>query len=270
MIKATTVILSALLLMSGVGGLAKQEKVSNQPDERLTARYGSTASVSSSYQTTINYSTRTDGFHSLAYEFPIYTYAPAANSCGAIAGANIIGFFDRYYETLIPNHKAGGALGSIYRYAPEDIAVRNTITQLYDLMMIDSQGVTMAMFIKGFFDYVRITYRTPEFVPLKEQDGSFNFEKAVAQLKNNRPLVFFLNGYNITRLSEGTNKDTITTSVYAENHIMVAFGYQTYTYDNGTTYRFFSVATGKEERSSGLFNIDADTVINDAWSVNVV
>lgn len=268
--KTATVILSALLLVSGAGGLSKQTNYTNKPDQRLTARYGSTASLSSSYSTTVNYSTRTDDFFSLAYRFPTYSYAPAANSCGAIAGANIVGFFDRYYETLIPNHSAGIPVGSSFKYSPEDAAVRNTIDQLYDLMMVDSQGVTMAMFIKGFFDYVRITHRTPEFVPLKERDGSFNFEKAVAQLKSNRPLVFFLQGYNIVRFTEGTNSDTISTSVYTENHIMVAFGYQTYTYDNGTTYRFFSVATGNFGRESGLFNIDADTVINDAWSVNVV
>lgn len=270
MIKTTTVILSALLLLSGAGGLSKQTNNSDEPAHRTTVRYGSTEKSTASYRTTVSYSTRTDDVYSLAYRYPTYSYAPAANSCGAIAGANLVGFFDRYYETLIPNHTAGAPFGNSFRYAPEDAAVRETIKKLYDLMMTDSVGVTMPMFIKGFFDYVRITYRTPEFVPLKEADGSFNFEKAVAQLKQNHPLVFFLDGYNIVRFTEGANTDTIDTTVSDEKHILVAFGYRTYTYDNGKTYRFFAVATGTDDRTNALYNIDADTVINDAWSVNVV
>ena len=51
--------------------------------------------------------------YDLAIFCPKYTFAPTAGACAPIAAANVVGFYDRYDENLIPNHKSGTPVGEM-------------------------------------------------------------------------------------------------------------------------------------------------------------
>ena len=219
----------------------------------------------------INYVSRSVSTKTLAIRFPTYTYAPKAGACACVAGGNVLGFYDRYDEDLIPNHSSGTVIGNTYLYSIQDSAVMEVIDQLYVYMGTDSTGTTESGFIQGLTDYCSERYKT---VTLNScmSSGSFSYTLAKKYLEENRPIVLFLSGYNVASISEDTNKDTFNYLESTANHVMIGFGYKQYTYtlSNGTqTLSFLSVASGIVDRSSGLFNINYQTKINDALAINI-
>ena len=101
------------------------------------------------------------------------------------------------------------------------------------------------------------------------QGSSFSYAKAQTYLDANQPIVLFLSGYNVARIVEGTNQDSFSRYSSTANHIMVAFGYKTYVYNGTTTYSYLSVASGVTGYTSGLYNINYNTKINNALAVNI-
>ena len=49
----------------------------------------------------------------ITYEVPNYTVSANKTSCASTAGAILIGYYDRFYEELVPNYTAYYKLGSV-------------------------------------------------------------------------------------------------------------------------------------------------------------
>lgn len=219
----------------------------------------------------INYVSRSVSTKTLALRFPTYTYSSAAGACACVAGGNALGFYDRYDENLIPNHTSGTAIGTTFSYSYEDEAVMAVIDQLYVYMGTDSTGTTETGFIEGITKYCKEKNKTVTFTSCMSS-GSFSYTLAKKYLEANQPIILFLSGYNVASISESSNKDTINYLESTANHVMVGFGYKEYTYTLSTgtqTLSFLSVASGIIERSSGLFNTNYKTKINDALAINI-
>ena len=148
MIKFGALALSAMLLAGGAAGLVKQpaqEEVFYRDSYDITYdESGSSNAIIESLSVT--YSTRTRDTYAQALKFPNYDYAPAVSACAAVAGANLVGFFDRYDENLIPNHSSGTAVGTTYIYSSEDSAVQAVIRELYSYMGTTATGTTEKKF----------------------------------------------------------------------------------------------------------------------------
>lgn len=270
MIKFGTVALGALLLLSGniaVAGGADEGKEEICYRDSGSVSYVETGANSATIENiTINYSSRTLDTHTLALRFPSYDYSPAIGSCAAIAGGNLIGFFDRYDENLIPNHSSGSAFGNTYLYNIEDSAVQAVIRELYDYMGTTTSGTTEQQFKDGLTDFCRDKGHGISFSSCM-QGSSLNYSTAKSYLDQNRPVILFLNSYNVAEITERDNYDVYQYYVSQVPHIMISFGYKTYVYD-GTAYNYFSVASGIIGHKSGLYNIDYKTKINNALAVN--
>lgn len=220
---------------------------------------------------TINYVSRQVSTKTLAIRFPTYIYSPAVGACACIAGGNVLGFFDRYDENLIPNHTSGTAIGNTFSYSIQDSAVKDVIEQLYDLMGTSSTGTTESGFIKGITDYCTAKNKTVTFTSCMS-NGSLNFSLVKSYLESNQPIILFLSGYNVAELMESSNQDTFYYLESTANHVMVGFGYKEYKYTlsaGAQTINCINVASGIVERSSGLFNINYKTKINDALAINI-
>ena len=271
MLKITTLALGAAMFFGGALGMPPQSTTPDpvyyrDSDDTTYNGSGSGTAVIESWN--IEYTTRSVDSHTLAYRYPSFSFSPAAGSCAAIGGGNLIGFFDRYYENLIPNHVAGSPYANTFLYNQEDEAVFSTIETLYDYMGTTSNGTTEDGFKSGINRYCRekglsVTYSSCM------KNGSLDYAKAQSYLDSNKPIVLFLSGYNVLSLANNQTYEYCTGYVSPNTHVMIGFGYKTYVYDGNRTYRYFAVGSGITGHSSGLYNIDYKTQINDALAVNI-
>ncbi len=269
--KTAVFLLSALFLVCGTGGLAKQAEAKTETTYRDTSVvYGLDAADATATETlNIPYTSKTHDKYFQALLCPEFTYAPQEDGCAAVAGGNLIGFYDRYYESFIPNHTAGAPYLNSYVYNQEDDAVKQVITKLYEYMGIDETGATMGQFMNGIVRYVREKSRTPDFLSCMSKDGFLDYYKVQRYLKENKPVVLFLSSYNVVSLKENDGYDVATVYTSDVPHIMVAFGYKRYIYDNFIPYEYLSVSTGLKNQPSGLFNVNYKTQIDDALAINI-
>ena len=228
--------------------------------------------ASSMQSFSIPYSSRDYSEYDLAIFCPTYTFAPTAGACAPIAASNIVGFYDRYDENLIPNHKSGNLIGSWYAYAIEDEAVESVIRELYSLMGTTSAGTTEDEFLDGLESFCESRGRKMETYSCMS-GKSFSFSKAQSYIKDsNMPIALFLSGYNVGRRSSQDNEDLFSFYTSDANHVMVGFGYSTYIYqtsDGTLTKNYFNVASGLSGKSSGIYDISLSTQINDALAIRI-
>ena len=268
MLKLGAIALGALLLLSGSPATVSQQEGEEEIYYRDSAVSYIDTGAGTMESVTINYSTRTLQTHTLALRFPEYSYSPTSGACAAIAGGNLIGFFDRYDENLIPNHSSGKTFGNTYLYSLQDSAVQTVIYKLYDYMGTTTSGTTEQQFKNGLTNFCKDKGHSITFSSCM-QGNSFSYSKAQSYLDANQPIALFLSGYNVCDFMEqNENQDTLSYYVSETPHIMIAFGYKVYVYD-GVSYNYFSVASGNVEHVSGLYNINYKTKINNALAVNI-
>ena len=221
---------------------------------------------------TVNYESKSENTFNMVLKHPEYSFTEKAGSCACIAGANVIGFYDRYDENLIPDHDAGKLFMGKYIYSIEDSAVFDVIRQLYSDMGTDDTGTTVAQFISGMRTYCSRKGKSISFISCMA-GGSFDYSSAKTHMEENRPVVLFCAGYNVATINTYENSDKIYNYESTANHVMVGFGYKdiTYTMANSSTalYRYFEVASGVPLNDSGYYNIDYKTKINDAYAINI-
>lgn len=211
--------------------------------------------------------------HALAYQCPMYTHSPAIGACGSVAAGNLIGFYDRYDENLIPNHVAGKTITGLYCYSIQDDAVVSAITTLYEYMKSDDHiGSTEDEFIDAVKRYCKEKGKNTTFSSCMKSK-KFDYSTAKNYLDNNQPIVLFLAGYNVAEiLTESDNSDMIGYFYSSANHIMICFGYRTYTYTTAqgvVDYDLLKISSGLAEYNTGYFDINFKTTINDALAVNI-
>ncbi len=209
--------------------------------------------------------------YDLAVRPPTYTFSPALSACAPIAASNLVGFYGRYEQDLIPNHSCGTLLDNGYIYSIQDEAIAALTRQLYDYMGTDETGTTEAEFLCGLRTYCRARGRCVSIFSCMSS-GVFDFSKAKMYIESNLPIVFFVSGYNIGYMSEKKHRDSVGYIISPANHVMVGFGYSVHSYvtarGSAADY-YFTVASGIESNPSGIYNINYKTTIIDALAVNI-
>lgn len=204
------------------------------------------------------------------------SYVVSNVTCVPTAGANILGFYDRYCTELIPNFTPGVVYAEkYYLYNAYDSNVKEAALKLASDMGLkdpSKEGATVAGFLTGFEKYcVNRDYDIS--FDSSMQGGSFSFEKAKSQLEAGKPIILFCSEFNISTMGETEKSDRITMHTSKDPHAMVAFGYSEYTYklSNGSTrvYRYLEVATGISILTEAMVYVDSDITIDDAYAVRV-
>lgn len=203
---------------------------------------------------------------------PKFSSVDIKNGCAAVAGMNIIGYYDRYYENLIPNHSAGYEYLGSYVYNLQDTYVNNALKELYSDMDGSDKGITEPNFINGLKKYCARKGYNCDLSSLMSS-GKLSYDKVKDSIKANKPVALLLSTYNFADIFTENNTDSIEYRLYYGDHIMAGFGYRdvTYTLNNGSTsnYKFILVSSGFSEAPSGYFNINYSTNINAAYGVNI-
>lgn len=191
------------------------------------------------------------------------------NGCGAVAGAIIVGFYDKYYENLIEGWQSFYSTG---RYKAKDgTYVPALMNDLYTRMNTNvvAPGVSEAEFKSGLKSYVVDHGYNLEYISLGA-GNNFNYNAFKNAVNNNNPAVLLVKSSDLYSVSYTTNEDHISTLNIGGNHIMVAYGYYevTYTLSNGTrTDKYLCVSTGIAGATLLLYKVGS--YIDAAYQVKV-
>lgn len=235
--------------------------------------FSGTQIYSSSDTETIDFTNRVVDSNTTVSNVPLYYQtSDLDNACGATAGAIIIGFYDRYYQELIPNYSS--YLEVINRYLSNDSTYIPALMQeLYTLMRInvDAPGVSMSDCMDGLNEYVSDKNRTFSYTSVKTSNG-INVNSYIASIDANKPVILFNGSTDIYKISHGANRDTLVKSIISNNHVYVGYGYSIISYYNSNgnfrTDTYLIVACGLSTLTTGYLRVSstAITVSND-WSI---
>ncbi len=240
---------------------------------RANALY-STDYVFSQTEEVVYYTNRVENDFLLAARCPSYIPVDTENGCTPTAGANILGYYTRYYPELIPGFTPGTALGSVYMYKSMAQEIVPLIQSLLVYMGTNTQGAgtSIAGFRDGLTDYCNEKGRNISFTSCM-QSGQLNFTLAKQYINNGKPIALFVDTFTVASTADEQTYENIHYFVANACHAMVGFGYNeiTYTLSNGQTRidKYFDVATGLSMSDSGYFNINYYTQIDEAYAVNI-
>ena len=238
--------------------------------------------ISTIYTTTetFSYSTKTTESYFINNSVPAYyDTANRDYTCAPVAGANIIGFYDRYFPDLVPDIATGYARGTRYNYyamARYETQLKSLIDDLATRMGTNSNGTNKYSFMAGLSSYVASRNLSATFTDITQEMTTtyvLDLEQAIAQLKNGNPIAFFTSGVNFTTFTDTGNSVTMTIKSADDNHIFVAYGYQKDVYydASGNVVKeciSFQASSG-ENGLTGYYVINRYLAVNSALAVHI-
>lgn len=228
---------------------------------------------------TFTYATKTTETYEINVNFPNYYNANAAltNTCANAAGASVIGYYDRFYTDLIPNHTPGRTKNALYIYYDMEINAAKkqaVINDLYTRMETNvyREGTTQTQYKNGLASYVAAKGLTASYSSVVT-NGSFDLAKAKAQFNNGNPISLFMTGYNFSTVTDENNQVTIQKKLFDSAHIANAYGYAKVRYfdANGNLVRellYLETSTGFSE-ITGVYIVNMYGTLKDAESVHI-
>ncbi len=224
----------------------------------------------------INYNTRTVESYNFPYEAPDLCGSVNGSCCANTAGAVVIGYYDRFFENLIPNFQSYISFAGSIRYKSTGIDLSNLVETMRDYMSVDGiqYGTTFTGFQQGMENYVEekgYTYTSTSVMSW----GELNYSTYKSYVSQEIPVALFLNGFNmVNAIREESNMDTVSSSYCASTHVEVGIGYKTYTYYNAdggviTTRNYLYVVSGLFEYGIGYLNINGNGEIVNAIAIEI-
>lgn len=195
------------------------------------------------------------------------------NACGAIAGANTIGFYDKYYEDLIPGWVSYFPTNGRYKMS-DSVYIPAVIEELYyrmDTNVVDV-GVSEDEFLNGLTEYVEIRNHDITYTSLFS-GGQVNFEGCKTFIDANKPILVFCDPTYMITISQETGYDYVTGVSLDSAHIALVFGYERirYTLTNGSTLTktYLIMSTGQTIPRVSYLDISTSVDINDVKGVTI-
>lgn len=246
--------------------------VAKANEENRYCGYGSTLSTQESTTEIINFTNRVPITYQTVNGVPKYNQiSDLSNACGAIAGAMVVGFYDKYYEELIPDYKTYVGSGT-YR-GRDSVYIPKLMRELYTLMRtnIDDVGVSETDCLNGLKSYVEGKGRTLTYTNVRYVNH-INETTYTNAINNNHPVLLFCSKMDLYSFSLGENQDKIICTTYTGGHVAVGYGVAIMNYYNGDTIfrtdRYISVATGLGI-SMGYLKIESTDWCNGAYEVTI-
>lgn len=227
---------------------------------------------------TFSYSTKTTESYFINSSVPAYYDTANRNyMCAPIAGANLIGFYDRYFSNLVPDIATGYARGTRYTYYPMlryETQLQSLINDLASRMGTGSSGTTLNEFETGMTSYAASKNLNITYIDVTAaQTNALDLENAIVQLKDGNPIAFFTSGINFTTFTDTGSSVIMTIKSSSDNHVFVAYGYQKVIYydASGNIVReciSFQASSG-EDGLTGYYVLNLNGNINAAKAVHL-
>lgn len=198
---------------------------------------------------------------------------PYTNACGAIAGANTIGFYDKYYEDLIPGWVAYFPTNGRYKMS-DSVYIPAVIEELYYRMNTNvvDVGVSEDEFLNGLAEYVEarnydITYTSLFY------DGQVSYEVCKSFIDSNKPILVFCDPTDMISISQQAGYDYVSAISLDSAHIALVYGYERirYTLTDGSilTKTYLIMSTGQTLPRVSYLDISTSVDINDVKGVTI-
>lgn len=195
-----------------------------------------------------------------------------ADSCGAVAGAEVVAYYDKYYPDLIPDWDSYFPATGTYR-GPDSGHIVPLMEDLYYLMNtnVGGVGVTEEDFRTGLKTYVKNHNHRCSYTSVTS-GSALNYNSCVNAIDNKKVIVLFTTAGNIYNVAQGDGYDMLVSQAITSNHIMVAFGYvQIKYYTNSQLTRtetLLKVATGFAMPGIMYYKINSTNLVS-AYAVNM-
>ncbi|MCH5147433.1 MAG: hypothetical protein J1F61_05480 [Clostridiales bacterium] len=236
-------------------------------------RYADAPLISTYASTTINYNYRTVDYKETPGGAPNYRQvSEMTNACGAVAGTTIVGFYDKYYDNMIPGWNSYYASG-LYRLQ-DSVHVPAVMWEMYDLMQtnVKDVGVSEQEFVDGLKAYINGQGYSVSMQNVVS-GSSIDYQACKNAINNNKVIALLSHAGDVYDLGEYSDHDTVTTINIAGSHIMVAYGYYEINYydSNNKLFRtdmYLDVATGLSVPQTALYKVNPHN-LSSAYIVNV-
>lgn len=226
----------------------------------------------------IEYARKTEDYHYIP-AFPDYYCRNdnLENSCANVGGANIIGYYGRFYKELAPDFTPGINRESGYYYypmgyqpEPKQAIIENLYVRMGTNMPED--GTSQAQYKNGLSEYVRLKGRCVDFMSLGKNNCP-DISEMKKQIDEGVPVTLYLSGYNFTCIMDCERNTKLYKQIYSGNHIAVAFGINTVKYFNEKGEQtkelaYLDVATGNAT-SISTYVLDNNGVLVDAEATKI-
>lgn len=244
--------------------------------ERRYTGYGNGASTYALESTNeyVNFTSREEEYIETVKGVPLYMpISDLDNCCGAVAGSIIVGFYDKYYENLIPNYKTYLITG---RYRGIDgTYIPKTMRELYTLMRtnMDDVGVSQSDCVNGLKAYINNYGYNAQLTSIRSNKivDETAFRNAVNQ---NKPTLLFcdkLEAYFV--VSSDTSDKIVKTYITQNGHVAVGYGLYIVKYYNGDqlfrTDKYIKIATGLYSTDPYYLKLEETDWCNGAYEVSV-
>lgn len=236
-------------------------------------RYADAQLISAYANETIAYDTKEITTNTTVRETPEYEpIGGLSNSCGAVAGAIIVGFYDKYLTNLIPNWDPCFPNG---KYRMQDYEhVPAVMNQLYTLMRtnVDDVGVSQSDCLNGLRSYVNQQGYSLSYSSVAST-SSLDYAACKNAIDNNKPILIFSRPCDLYFVATNTDGDDVRVPTNISGaHIMVVYGYEEIRYyNNGSLFRtdiYLMARTGWTALTYGLYQVSTHT-LNAAYVVSI-
>lgn len=228
---------------------------------------------------TFSYATKTTESYTINASFPAYynTNNTITNTCAPVAGSIILGYYDRYFTDLIPNVTVGRERNGKYTYYAMTMGAAGkqaVIEDLYQRMQtnVSAPGSTQAQYESGLTAYVQANGHSISYESVLT-NGSFDLNKAVAQLKNGKPISLSMVNFCFATVSDSGSSVTLNKELYDSNHIAIAYGYEKVNYYNasGALIRseIYLIASSGLTTVTGVYLVNGYGTLNHAKAINI-
>lgn len=203
------------------------------------------------------------------------------NSCAPAAGTNVVVFYDRWYENLVPHYIPGILLGSgYYFYYPDgmDSTTQTVLATLYHLMdtNVGSGGTSQSQFLNGLSEYVDNAGYDLSYTSFYKGTKTVDLDALKDAINQNKVGIVFCSKYNFVYdilHPVGENYMRIIKEDANIGHMMMVYGYKTIAYyKNDINFRtdtFLYVSSGYSTSDQGYMELDSYLNIDDALIMTI-
>lgn len=194
-----------------------------------------------------------------------------SNTCGPLAGMNIVTFFDRWCTELVPNYDPGVMFSSGYQYWSDRYLsqTKACIRTLYDLMGVaELGGTTSANFKNGLKSYVEDAGYNVSTSSFYSTSTTVSLSKLKTAINQNKVGLIMCERFDYVSqifILQTSEKARIVKVHYDAAHIMMVTGYETFAfYKDGVvvaTETFLLVSSGFNTGESGFVQLN-DSYLN--------
>ena len=274
--KVTCFVATLLLAFGGAFGVTPKTAAA---EENAEVRYYDVPAISARASAgdleTIAFDHKEDSYIGTPNNVPYYFNLAWDNGCGPVAGSVVVGYYDKYYENLIPNYT--NYYTATGKYRPQDSTyVPNLIQDLYTDMQtnVAGPGVSEAECLDGLEIYVEGKGYSINYTTVKSVNGSFNHTAYQNAINNGQPVLMFCEDVVLYELFLEDTQDRFCVMQVAPSHIVVGFGYKTIRYydannNNFRTDIYLKVASGWYPNTMGYMKINEDSWLDSAYAVDI-